>query len=166
MKKINAALFVIIIFIVTFSASDSMASPHTRNPLLSPTPPVSIPFLINEYYQDLRDLNLVYIFPHHPEYFSRFRKLNNEWMDKLNAVDFNALDVSGRVDFILLKRNIQNDEYDLEQDEKDYQQYSYALPFADEIVTLQQNRRRGQRPGSMAIAKAFYDIQMEIAKAK
>lgn len=166
MKKISAALFVIFIFIITFSARESMASPNTRNPLPSTTPTVSVSFLINEYYQDVRDLDLVYIFPHHPEYFSRFDKLYSDWMGKLKTVDFNSLDVSDRVDFILLKRNIQNDTYDLKQDEKDYLQCSYALPFADNIVALQQKRRRGQRPDAMATAKAFSEIQLQVDKAK
>ncbi|HET7119405.1 MAG TPA: DUF885 family protein [Hanamia sp.] len=166
MKKIKTALFLIFTFIITFPASESMASSNLRNPLLSPTPANSIPFLINEYYEDIKDLNLVYIFPNNPEYFSRFSKLHSEWMGKLKMVDFNSLNVSDRVDFILLKRNIQNDEYDLKQDEKDYHQFSYALPFADNVVALQQKRRRGQRPDAMATAKAFNEIQLQIDKAK
>ncbi|HEY5390722.1 MAG TPA: DUF885 family protein [Hanamia sp.] len=166
MKTKCASLFFVFFSIITISASKSLASPAIPKADFSPSLPVSISFLINEYYQDVRDLNLVYIFPHHPEYFSRFDKLNADWISKLKTVDFNSLDVSDRVDFILLKRNIQNDEYDLKQDEKAYQQYSYALPFADKIVALQQNRRRGERPEAMAIAKAFHDIQLEIGTAK
>ena len=166
MKKIKTSLFLTFLFVLTFSARESVASPYTRNALLSPPLPVSISFLINEYYQDIRDLDLVYIFPHHPEYFSRFDRLYSEWMGKLKKVDFNSLDVSDRVDFILLKRNIQNQEYDLKQDEKDYQQYSYALPFADKVVSLQKKRRRGRRPDAMAAAKAFNEIQSQIDKAK
>lgn len=166
MKKIKTDLFLISTLIIILSASESIASPNLRNPLLPPNFTVSIPFLINEYYQDIHDLDLVYIFPHYPEYFSRFEKLHSEWMDKLKAVDFNSLDVSDRVDFILLKRNIQNDEYDLKQDEKDYQQYSYALPFADNIVALQQKRRRGRKPDAMATAKVFNEVQLQIDKAK
>ena len=166
MKRKNAAIFFAFFLITTFTIKESFGSPANSLQTLSPTPPVSISFLINEYYQDVRDLDLVYIFRHHPEYFSRFNKLYSEWIGKLQTIDFNALDVSDRVDFILLKRNIQNDEYDLKQDEKDYALYSYALPFADSVVALQQKRRRGQRPDAMATAKDFNEIQLQIDKAK
>jgi len=166
MKRKNAALFFVFFLISTFTIKESFGSPKDLHQTFSPTPPVSISFLINEYYQDVRDLDLIYIFRHHPEYFSRFSKLYSDWMIKLKTVDFNALDVSDRVDFILLKRNIQNDEYDLKQGEKDYQQFSYALPFADNVVALQQKRRRGQRPDAMATAKDFNEIQLQIDKAK
>ena len=166
MKRKNVALIFILFSITIFAATKSMASPGKANSLSPTDPPASIPSLINEYYQDIRDLNLVYIFPNNPEYFSRFSKLYSDWLGRLKAIDFNSLDVSDRVDFILLKRNIQNDEYDLKQDEKDYQQFSYALPFADNVVALQQKRRRGQRPDAMATAKDFNEIQLQIDKAK
>ena len=126
----------------------------------------SVPELITQYQADIFDLRKVYIFPHSPEYFSRFGQLYSQWLDQLKALDFKSLNVSDRVDYLLLKRNIQNDSYDLQQDQKDYQQYKYALPFADAIIAIQQKRRRGHTPDAMATAKEFNEIMLQIEKAK
>ena len=126
----------------------------------------SLSFLVNEYSADVNDLNKVYIFSNSPEYFSRFEKLYSEWLQRLNKLDFNKLDVSGRVDYLLLKRNILADEYDLQQNKKDYQQLAYTVPFAKDIIDIQQKRRRGEKPDAMIAAKAFNQVQLQINMAK
>src|SRR6185437_8075582 len=126
----------------------------------------SLSFLVNEYSADVNDLNKVYIFSNSPEYFSRFEKLYSEWLQRLKKLDFNKLDVSGRVDYLLLKRNILSDEYDLQQNKKDYQQLVYAVPFAKDIIDNQQKRRRGEKPDAMITAKACNQVQLQINMAK
>ncbi|MEO6819945.1 MAG: DUF885 family protein [Ginsengibacter sp.] len=161
MKIKLTPLFVILIFITSFTP----IKPGRKNKEFF-TNTDTIPALITQYQADLYDLNKVYIFPHSPEYFTRFTNLYTQWQTNLKALDFNALNVSDRVDYLLLKRNIQNDKFDLQQDEKDYQQYKYALPFAEKIIAIQQKRRRGQSPDAMATAKDFNEIMLQIENAK
>jgi uncharacterized protein (DUF885 family) len=160
--KIQFTIFLFIAFFTAVTPAYVTAAPKERTPLFSS----SVPELITEYQSDVSDLNRVYIFPHSPEYFSRFNELYSQWLQRLKSIDFNSLNVSDRVDYLLLKRNIENDRYDLQQDEKDYQQYSYALPFADDVIAIQQKRRRGQRPDAMATAGKFNEIMAGIEKAK
>jgi uncharacterized protein (DUF885 family) len=122
--------------------------------------------LINEYYADKSDLKKVYIFKYSPEYFTRFTKLNQNWLKKLKNIHFNSLTKSGQVDYILLKRNIKNDQYNLEQNKKAYQKITYAIPFADKIRHIQQKRRRGQKLDAMKAASKFNDVMALINKAK
>lgn len=159
MKK---KLFFLFISLLFFHFSGLYARPGWKEKKIS-DPVVD---LITEYQADISDLNKVYIFPHSAEYFSRFNEFYSQWLQRLKKFDFNSLNVSDRVDFLLLKRNIQTDQYDLQQDEKDYDQYSYALPFAQSIIAIQQKRRRGQKPDAMATAKEFNEIMLSIAKAK
>ncbi|MEO6949621.1 MAG: DUF885 family protein, partial [Ginsengibacter sp.] len=161
MKIKYAPLFVAFLFITAFTPLNSVAG-NNQSPLYTDT----VPELITQYQADIYDLSKVYIFPHSAEYFTRFGNLYSHWLNKLKSTDYNALNVSDRVDYLLLKRNIQNDIYDLQQDEKDYQQYKYALPFADKIIGIQQKRRRGQSPDAMATAKDFNEIMLQIEKAK
>lgn len=125
-----------------------------------------LPSIINEYNADVSDLNKVYIFPNSAEYFSRFEKFYDQWMSRLQRMNFDALSVSDRVDYLLLKRNIGNDQYDLQQNKNIYQKLRYALPFEDGIIAMQQKRRRGERPDPKATAKAFNEIQLQINDAK
>lgn len=159
MRKKNFILLAIL-FIVQFPGLQA------RNNEAGIKGDVTVPELITEYQADISDLNNVYIFQHSPEYFSRFNEFYSQWLQRLKKFDFNALNVSDRVDFLLLKRNILNDQYDLQQSEKDYGQYSYALPFAQNIIALQQKRRRGQRLDAAATAKELNEIMKSIENGK
>ena len=161
MKIKYAPLFIVFLFITAFAPIKSDRG-NSQSPFYGDT----VPELITQYQADVYDLSKVYIFPNSPEYFTRFGNLYSQWLIKLKAIDFNTLNVSDRVDYLLLKRNIQNDIYDLQQDEKDYQQYKYALPFAEKIISIQQKRRRGQSPDAMATARDFNEIMLQIEKAK
>lgn len=125
-----------------------------------------LPFLINEYSNDVSDLNSVYIFPYSEEYFNRFELLHNDWLKKLQAVDYNKLDVSSQVDYILLKRNIISDNYELNLDKKDYIQIKYALPFAADIMDMQKKRRRGATPDAFQWAATLNNVQHKIQQAE
>ena len=161
MKIKFAPLIIVFLFISSFTPIESNPG-NNKFPLYSDT----LPELIPQYQADVYDLGKVYIFPHSPEYFGRFANLYSQWLTKLKAIDYNALSVSDRVDYLLLKRNIQNDIFDLSQDQNDYQQYKYALPFSEKIVAIQQLRRRGQRPNAMQTAKDFNEIMGQIETAK
>lgn len=161
MKIKFAPLFIVFLIITSFKPIASDPG-NNKSSLYSDT----VPELITQYQADIYDLSKVYIFPHSAEYFGRFAKLYSEWLIKLKAIDYNALNVSDRVDYLLLKRNIQTDIFDLSQDQNDYQQYKYALPFAENIIAIQQKRRRGQSLDAMATAKEFNEIILQIEKAK
>ncbi|MEO9022890.1 MAG: DUF885 family protein [Ginsengibacter sp.] len=160
--QLKSISLLFIFFLVSFSTKVIASPKNYQSPLYSDT----VPGLIAEYGADVSDLNKVYIFPHSPEYFLRFNQLYSQWLNRLKAIDFNALSVSDRVDYLLLRRNIQNDQYDLQQNEKEYRQYSYALPFAEGVIALQQKRRRGQKPDAMVTAKDFNEVVIQIKKAK
>ena len=122
--------------------------------------------LITEYYADKQDLNLVYIFTVSPEYFDRFTQFYADWLERLKAVDFNVLNEEDQVDYILLKRNILNDQYELEQRKKDWPLINYALPFENKIIQLQQQRRRGNTLNAINTASALQQILTDINNVK
>lgn len=164
-KKLLLLLFC---FILLLSSADVYAGAVDRHstPLNIVDGPASVPELIVDYYEDKKDLNLVYIFPHNPEYFSRYTRFYADWLSRLKAVDFKSLSVSDRVDFLLLKRNIQSDRDRLQQAQEDYEKYNYAIPFSKNIISLQQQRRRGDKLDGMETAKICSEIQRQIERAK
>ncbi len=155
-KIFPAGLFVLsILFNLCFS---SLKAQNTNEPLL--------PFLINEYSNDVADLNRVYIFPFSEEYFNRFEQLHAMWTKKMQAIDFDKLEVSAQVDYLLQKRNIENDQYELAQNKTKFEQVSYAVPFAHMIMDLQKKRRRGTTPDAGQWAASLSQVKNEIQKAK
>ncbi|MBN9351148.1 MAG: DUF885 family protein [Chitinophagaceae bacterium] len=125
-----------------------------------------MPFLINEYQNDVSDLSKVYIFHYSDEYFNRFEKFHKDWIEKLKKVDFKKMDVSSQADYILLKRNIESDRYELAADKKNFDQVRYAIPFADSIMAMQRKRRRGTTPDAMQWAASLSKVIEEIQQAK
>lgn len=159
MRKILYQSCLTIIFITAgFSLLPAANAQVSAEPLL--------PFLINEYSNDLSDLKSVYIFPYSDEYLIRFEKFHNDWLKKLQAIDFNNLDVSSQVDYILLKRNIESDGYELNENKKDYAQIKYTLPFASAIMDMQKKRRRGTTPDAIQWAASLNNVQNQIKQAE
>lgn len=128
--------------------------------------PVTGESLVSEYNADVQDLNLVYIFKNSDEYFTCFGKFYNDWLAKLKAVPFNRLNQGDKVDYILLKRNILSDQYNLNLNKKNFAEIQYAVPFATDIIRLQQERRRGNTLNAMDVAKALNGVIQKINEAK
>lgn len=126
-----------------------------------------IPFLINEYYKDVGDLQRVYIFPLSEEYFSRFSSFYNSWLKKLDKINFEKLNTGERVDYVLLKRNILDDQYNLNKSNDEYSDISFCLPFSADIIDLQKKRRRGATLDGRTVAEILKRVidSIEIAKS-
>ena len=100
-----------------------------------------------------------------PERRARLLKLNTDYLDKLNKVDFDKMSINGKVDFILFKRNLDDSKYQWLEEQKTYDQVSKYFPFSDRIYALEKPRRRGAAVNGEQIAKELNSIQKEIEKA-
>lgn len=157
-KSVSAILSIIILF----SLHPGAIAQKNR----TANPDESISFYINEYNRDISDLQRVYIFPLSREYFTRFTRFTNEWLQKLNLIYSDKLSASEQVDFTLLKRDILEDQYELEKNKKDFEAIAYAIPFTDEIVSLQQKRRRGNTLDGRETAAALNKIIQSVSVSK
>lgn len=100
-----------------------------------------------------------------PERRNRLLQLITENLNKLKKLPFEEWDSNGQVDYILFKRNLENEQYQLLQEEKLYAQIAPALPFADKLIELQKPRRRGLNVNGEVVAKSLNDINKEIVTA-
>ena len=100
-----------------------------------------------------------------PERRARLLKLNNDYLGKLNQVDFDKMSINGKVDFILFKRNLKDTKYQWQEEQKTYEQVSKYFPFSDRIYALEKPRRRGTAVNGEQTAKELNSIQKEIEKA-
>ena len=99
-----------------------------------------------------------------PERRQRLLQLVADYRSQMKQLPFDKMNVNGKVDYILFKRDVDDDEYQLLQEQKLYEQVTRYLPFSDSIYALQKPRRRGIAANGAAIAKTLNGINKDISK--
>ena len=97
-----------------------------------------------------------------PERRNRLDKLNQEYLKKLEAINFNNLPQECKVDYILFKRDINARITQAAEDATEYSKIKQWFSFADKIYELENGRRRGLQPNAEKIAKDWSEITDEI----
>jgi uncharacterized protein (DUF885 family) len=97
-----------------------------------------------------------------PEKRDRLIKLNQDYLKKLEAINFNSLPQECKVDYILFRRDLNEHVRQLSQEANEYNKIKQWLPFADTIYEAEKNRRRGAQPDAEKMAKNWSDIIKEI----
>jgi hypothetical protein len=82
----------------------------------------------------------------------RLFEINNSYLEKLSQSDFSSMSIYGKVDYILLKKEINFELESLKLDEALYNKISAYMPFADDIYQLEAKRRRGITMDAQAVA--------------
>ncbi|HLS94053.1 MAG TPA: DUF885 family protein [Sphingobacterium sp.] len=101
-----------------------------------------------------------------PEQLQRLLDLDRDYLDKLKAFPFGALNTNGQVDFVLLNRRIKRDITELTQRQSDYNRLAAYLPFAEEIFAFEKLRRRGANVQGQAIAGMLEEASRKVDVAK
>jgi hypothetical protein len=146
------------LFLLLISVSASLA----QSALYQQTSEVNN--LMVQYDADRSSLNRFYYIESSPERRERFEKLNNEYLQQLQALKFESLPVGSRVDYVLFKRNLDDQVRLLGIEEKEYAQIVKWLPFADSIYSIERPRRRGIQPDAQKLAATFTTLAATIEK--
>jgi hypothetical protein len=99
-----------------------------------------------------------------PEQRKRLVEINNGYLQQLDQVDFNAISVYGKVDYILLKKKIQFELGNLNKEEQQYNSVKQYIPFADSIYHLEDERRRGSIINGQQVAATLSAVLKEVKK--
>ncbi len=100
-----------------------------------------------------------------PERRKRLLELIDQYFDKLKKLPFEKWNVNGKVDYVLFKRNLESERYQLLEEEQTYKQVEKYLTFSDRLYKLQVPRRRGIAVNGEEVAKELNDINKDIVKA-
>ncbi|TAL46933.1 MAG: hypothetical protein EPN92_05345, partial [Chitinophagaceae bacterium] len=100
-----------------------------------------------------------------PERRQHLLELINNYQKQMQLVDFSKMNINGKVDYLLFKRDLDDEEYKLQQEDKIYQQVTQYLPFSDRIYALEKPRRRGIAANGEEVAKELNSVCKEIIKA-
>jgi hypothetical protein len=100
-----------------------------------------------------------------PERRQHLQELITNYLKQLQDIDFKKMNINGKVDYLLFKRNIEDEQYQLLQEQKLYNGAAQYFPFAERIYTLEKPRRRGIAVNGEVVAKELNDINKDITVA-
>jgi hypothetical protein len=118
--------------------------------------------LMTQYNADVQTLQKVYIADHAPERSERLKKLHQDYLSRLKKVLFTNLSRVGQIDYLLFKRDLNQEISNLEQILQDYNRLKTALPFAENLYEIERTHRRGKVVDGKAIAIAFNESSKQI----
>ncbi len=101
-----------------------------------------------------------------PEERKRLMDIGNDYLEKLKQTDFDHMSIYGKVDYILLKKEIVFDLGALKLDEDEYSKISQYIPFADSIYRWEAKRRRGASMDGQEVARQLDDILKSLNASK
>jgi uncharacterized protein (DUF885 family) len=103
---------------------------------------------------------------------ARLRAFHEAWLKKLPAIPFEKLSREGRVDYVLLRNHIEYQQALLGREERQTREIAPLLPFADEIVKLQEDRQKlrfiaaDDAVRALQIITQELDVQGEVLDAR
>jgi len=95
---------------------------------------------------------------------TRLRRLYTDWLDRLAQLDFEAMDVGSRADYLLFKNHLEYEIQQLDFESKQSAEAAPLLPFAQTIVELEESRRRMEPIDARAAATALTHLAKQIAE--
>lgn len=122
--------------------------------------------LINQYQADENMFSRKYSLKRSDEYFKRMESFYADWLVKLKSLPFEKLSVNERVDYILLKRDINVDTRTLQENYSEFKSNNFSVPFAVVIIDFEQKRRVGKQQDGVETAKNFKQLISDINTAK
>lgn len=100
-----------------------------------------------------------------PERRQRLQTLIAANLKQLDGLEFEKMNINGKVDYLLFKRDLEDEQYQLQEEQKNYDQIAHLLPFSDRIYTLIKSRNRGVSVQGQEVAKEMDDILKVVTQA-
>lgn len=132
-----------------------------------------MPNIMQNYTADVNALNRVYIVDGSPEKNLRYKKLAEDYIARVNQLDFNSLNQQCKADYILFKRDLEEAVFQANSAAKEFDNIKQWFPFADFIYAIEKIRRRGGNVDGKKIAatynsinKQLQDLQLKLAAEK
>ena len=120
--------------------------------------------LMVEYQADFGSLSRFYFTENSPERRDRLRKLQRDFLQQLQQLKYESLPVGSKADYILFKRDLEDQLRSADIEENEFKQVMNWFPFAEKIYAIEKSRRRGTQPESQKLAAAMNDLTEEIEK--
>jgi uncharacterized protein (DUF885 family) len=123
--------------------------------------------LMVRYNADKGSISRFYFVVNSPERRQQMQKLNKQYLQQLEQMNFDALPTGSQVDYLLFRQQLKAQQHDLQEEETQYNQLSGWFPFAEKIYAAEKIRRRGTQQDAQQLAADFHRMSADILqKAK
>ncbi len=122
--------------------------------------------MIHRYDEDYGLLRRYYNMRFAPARLEAATTFTNEWLVRLDQVDFDALDLDGKVDYLLLRNQLQHELAILSQTKAKNEKVKAYIPFGETIGKLHDSLRQIERPDPMATAETVEALSGQIEAAQ
>ena len=122
--------------------------------------------VVQRYTADRAALRRRWTVPYSPDRRQRFRAFLADWQRQLDALDFEALDLEGRVDHVLLANELRYELELLDREAGLAAEMQDFIPFAPFIAELEERRRRREPVESEAAAAGLAGLPAKVEAAR
>jgi len=121
--------------------------------------------LIVQYEADRGSLERFYFVQGTQERRDRFNQFYKDYLTRLQQLPFESFSTGGKVDYIMMKRILENELELLAQEEKEATQVSKLTAYANQVYEIEKKRRRGLHLKSDEVAQQLNDIKKSVQGA-
>ncbi|MBM3861141.1 MAG: DUF885 domain-containing protein [Verrucomicrobia bacterium] len=121
---------------------------------------------IRAYDADRYNISTFHDLPWSETRFARHEQLARDWQAKLAKVGFEALDQTGRVDYLLLRDELDRSLARIARHRRQLAELDGLLKFREAILRLEEARCRGEAVDSRAAATKVADVAKQAKEAK
>lgn len=118
--------------------------------------------LMTQLRADRGSLERFYFIQNSPERRERFKILYNDYLTRLGQLPFEKIAVGGRADYLLLKRDLENELALLNAEEKEMKLVEKYVTIGSPIYELEKKRRRGLHLESNQVARQLDEVNKSI----
>ncbi len=118
--------------------------------------------LIERYTVDRGSLTRSYPVSISPARTARFRQFYSEWLAQLQKLNFDSMSQEGKADYLLLKNHLEYEMRQLDIQTKQLIEIQPLVPFATDIIALEEARRRMEPIDSPRTAALLATLKKQI----
>lgn len=101
-----------------------------------------------------------------PAYRARMKKLDGEWLDRLERMDFDAMNEDGRIDYLLLRNYLRHESRQLDLQAKAFSEAAPLMPYAQSILDLEEARCRMEPIDPAQAAALLSNLKKEVEEKR
>jgi len=98
--------------------------------------------VVERYQSDRSALGRRYAVDYSPARTARFEAFTTQWLTRLRDVNFDKLSQEGRVDYVLLRNELEYEQYQLKRGRQQLTEMASYTPFAATVFDLMESRRQ------------------------
>jgi uncharacterized protein (DUF885 family) len=104
--------------------------------------PSELAEIVSRYAEDRSALGRRYGVAHSPARVKRMEEFTGQWLTRLRDLEFDELSQEGRIDYVLLRNELEYEKYQLERERRQLAEMQSYTPFAATVFDLMESRRR------------------------